>query len=101
MSYILYAYNAVPTTNLYILPFIDFKVVVDDYGTADCEGHIYYREGDDNLGFCHYIPNQLKYKPVSPQLLHKYKNLLSFCGYFTCTGEIKLTCTMNIGCHGA
>ena len=65
MYYILYAYNTVPTTDLYFLSIIDFKVVVDDYGTADCEGHIYYREGDDNLGFCHYIC--LLYTSPSPR----------------------------------
>ena len=78
--------------------------MVDDHGIADCVGHIYYRTGDDGLGFCHYIPQfgekqSLRY--FSPKFLSKYKNLLSFCGFFMCTGDIKLTCTMNIGCHGA
>ena len=91
------------TGNVYLNKCIFSKVVVDDYGTADCVGHIYYRTGDDGLGFCHYIPKFGKNQSLrtfSAQFLSKYQKLLSFCGFFTCTGEIKLICTMNIGCHG-
>merc|ERR1711970_1615934 len=67
-------------------------VVVDDRGTADCEGQITFNIGDHNLGYCSYPPTQERGTKVPEG---------SFCGHFTCEGYIQLSCHMGIGCHGA
>merc|ERR1711892_423471 len=69
-------------------------VVVDDRGTADCEGQITFNTGDHNLGYC-------SYPPVAAASTREMAAMESFCGHFTCQGVIQLACTMGSGCHGA
>ena len=70
------------------------QVVVDDRGTADCEGQITFNTGDHNLGYC-------TYPPVAAANTREMAAMESFCGHFTCQGVIQLSCHMGSGCHGA
>merc|ERR1712008_507604 len=75
-------------------------VVVDDKGTADCEGEVTYTAGDIGLGYCTQKKNPMSdIRKFSPKLMTLNPRL--FCGYFTCTGVLNLVCDgMLSGCHG-
>ena len=64
-------------------------VTVDDKGSGDCDGTIWYEYGDLGLGYC----NRLA--------LDDGKQTRLFCGYATCDGYLNIQCTMLSGCHGA
>merc|ERR1739842_31720 len=64
-------------------------VTVDDKGSGDCDGTIWYEYGDLGLGYC----NRLALDDGHQTRL--------FCGYATCDGYLNIQCTMLSGCHGA
>ena len=76
------------------------QVIVDDKGTADCNGEITYTWGDIGLGYCSYKKAQ-SVRNFSRRFLKTSKNPRLACGYFTCTGSLNLVCDgMLSGCHG-
>jgi len=64
-------------------------VTVDDHGSGDCTGTIWYKTGDLGLGYCNRIA------------VDDGHHTRLFCGYATCDGYLNIECTMLSGCHGA
>lgn len=64
-------------------------VTVDDKGSGDCDGVLFYEYGDLGLGYC----DRLAVDDGHQTRL--------FCGYATCDGYMNIECTMLSGCHGA
>ena len=76
------------------------KVIVDDKGIADCEGEITYTSGDLGLNYCRFDKPQ-SLREIPKRFMKNSFNPRLFCGYFTCTGTLKLVCDgMLGGCHG-
>merc|ERR1711868_242982 len=63
-------------------------VTVDDKGSGDCDGTIFYEYGDLGLGYC----DRLAVDDGHETRL--------FCGYATCDGFMNIECSMLSGCHG-
>merc|ERR1711978_444920 len=63
-------------------------VTVDDKGSGDCDGTIFYEYGDLGLGYCDRLA------------IDDGHETRLFCGYATCDGFMNIECHMLSGCHG-